>query len=118
MRKYDNKTYNSGSKKQLRKMSTMNNAAMTGAAVKKDTTATTYLKIIGIFAALILVTVGAAFGITGKISDHAHTNHFCFLSDALRRKSFIFIWVRFFCFRVFFRYRFKALKIFGKKHQF
>ena len=47
----------------------MDNAAMTGAAAKKDTTATTYLKIIGIFAALILVTVGAAFGITGFFSS-------------------------------------------------
>ena len=47
----------------------MDNAAMTGASVKKDTTATTYLKIIGIFAALILVTVGAAFLITGFFSS-------------------------------------------------
>ena len=38
---------------------------MTETAVKKDSTATTYLKIIGIFAALILVTVGVAFVITG-----------------------------------------------------
>lgn len=43
----------------------MDNAVMTGKAVRNDSTVMTYLKIIGIFAAIILVTVGAAFLITG-----------------------------------------------------
>ena len=43
----------------------MDNAAMAGETVKKGTNGNAYLKIIGIFAALILVTVGAAFLITG-----------------------------------------------------